>query len=271
MEKIRVAVTGASGRMGRSLIEAAFVNPNTDLGAAIERPGSTLIGCDAGELLARVHAGVPLSGNLDLVKGNYDVLVDFTSPESSLEFLAHCQANNKPMVIGTTGFSDEQKAQIADIAKTVPVVLAPNMAVGVNLMFKLLEVAAEVMGSYTDIEIIEGHHRYKKDAPSGTALKMGEVIAETLKRDLNQCAIYGREGITGERDRETIAFSTIRAGDIVGEHTALFADLGERLEITHKASNRMTFANGAMRAANWLKDKPAGLYDMQQVLGFKPL
>ncbi|MBY6186311.1 4-hydroxy-tetrahydrodipicolinate reductase [Marinobacter hydrocarbonoclasticus] len=267
MHAIRVAITGASGRMGRTLIEAAIDNEGIELGAAIERPGSTLMGVDAGELVARGKVDVALVDDVRKAMDQFDVLIDFTSPESSLAFLAECQAHGKAMVIGTTGFSDEQKAQIADVANTLPVVLAPNMAVGVNLLFKLLEVAAEVMGQYTDIEIIEGHHRYKKDAPSGTALKMGEVIADTLGRDLKQCAIYGREGITGERERETIAFSTIRAGDIVGEHTALFADIGERLEITHKASSRMTFANGAMRAARYLANQPAGLYDMQQVLG----
>ncbi|GAA5186239.1 4-hydroxy-tetrahydrodipicolinate reductase [Ferrimonas gelatinilytica] len=269
MGDIRVAVTGASGRMGRTLIEAALAHPGVALGAAIERSGSTLIGCDAGELVARGHADVKLSGDLASVNQDFDVLVDFTSPESSLSFLQYCVSHNKPMVIGTTGFDDAQKVQIAEAANSVPVVLAPNMAVGVNLMFKLLEVAADVMGRYSDIEIIEGHHRFKKDAPSGTALKMGEVIAETLERDLSQCAIYGREGITGERDPQTIGFSTVRAGDIVGEHTALFADIGERLEITHKASSRMTFANGAMRASAWLVDQSPGLYDMQQVLGFK--
>ncbi|MBY5992687.1 4-hydroxy-tetrahydrodipicolinate reductase [Ferrimonas balearica] len=270
MEPIRVAITGASGRMGRTLIEAAIDNEQIQLGAAIERPGSSLIGCDAGELVARGKSGVALVDNIEAVCDDFDVLVDFTSPESSLAFLDVCLAKGKAMAIGTTGFNHHQKARIGEVASQIPVVLAPNMAVGVNLLFRLLEVAAEVMGDYTDIEIIEGHHRYKKDAPSGTALKMGEVIAETLGRDLEQCAIYGREGITGERDRQTIAFSTIRAGDIVGEHTALFADIGERLEITHKASSRMTFANGAMRAARWLADKPAGFYDMQQVLGFKP-
>lgn len=269
MHTIRVAITGASGRMGRTLIEAAIDNEGIELGAAIERPGSSLIGVDAGELVARGRLDVALVDDVSAVMDQFDVLVDFTSPESSLAFLELCQANGKAMVIGTTGFSDEQKARIAEVAQSLPVVLAPNMAVGVNLLFKLLEVASEVMGHYTDIEIIEGHHRYKKDAPSGTALKMGEVIAETLGRDLKSCAIYGREGITGERDRETIAFSTIRAGDIVGEHTALFADIGERLEITHKASSRMTFANGAMRAARFLAQQPHGLYDMQQVLGLK--
>ncbi|MBW8186340.1 MULTISPECIES: 4-hydroxy-tetrahydrodipicolinate reductase [Shewanella] len=268
-EKVRVAITGGSGRMGRTLIEAARQQPMIYLGAVIERAGSTLIGVDAGELAGVGSMNVPITDSLDLAVDDFDVLIDFTSPEASLVHTDWCAKHGKAIVIGTTGFNHSQKEQISAYAEKTPVVMAPNMAVGVNLLWKLLEVAAEVMGDYTDIEIIEGHHRYKKDAPSGTALKMGEVIAETLGRDLDKCAVYGREGITGERDRQTIGFSTIRAGDIVGEHTALFADIGERIEITHKASSRMTFANGAMRAASWLVEQDAGLYDMQQVLGLK--
>ncbi|BDY03836.1 4-hydroxy-tetrahydrodipicolinate reductase [Ferrimonas sp. YFM] len=269
MDKVRVAIVGASGRMGRTLIEAALAHPQIRLGAAIERSGSTLMGVDAGDLIGHGSVGVTLVDKPDLVSDDFDVLIDFTNPESTVELAAWCAQHGKPMAIGTTGFNSHQKERIAELAQDLPIVLAPNMAVGVNLLFKLLETAAQVMGDYTDIEIIEGHHRYKKDAPSGTALRMGEVIADTLGRDLEECAIYGREGITEERDRQTIAFSTIRAGDIVGEHTALFADIGERLEITHKASSRMTFANGAMRAALWLSSRDNGLYDMQQVLGFK--
>ncbi|TKB49292.1 4-hydroxy-tetrahydrodipicolinate reductase [Ferrimonas sediminicola] len=269
MEKVRVAIVGASGRMGRTLIEAALAHPQIRLGAAIERAGSTLMGVDAGDLVGHGSIGVTLVDNPDLVRDDFDVLIDFTSPDATVELAVWCATHGKPMAIGTTGFNSHQKGRIAELAQDLPIVLAPNMAVGVNLLFKLLETAAQVMGEYTDIEIIEGHHRYKKDAPSGTALRMGEVIADTLGRDLEECAIYGREGITEERDRQTIAFSTIRAGDIVGEHTALFADIGERLEITHKASSRMTFANGAMRAALWLASRENGLYDMQQVLGFK--
>lgn len=268
-EKIRVAITGGSGRMGRTLIEAARQQSIIYLGAVIERAGSTLIGVDAGELAGVGSMNVPITDSLDLSIDDFDVLIDFTSPEASLIHTDWCARHGKAIVIGTTGFNHSQKEQISAYAEKIPVVMAPNMAVGVNLLWKLLEITAEVMGDYTDIEIIEAHHRHKKDAPSGTALKMGEVIAETLGRDLEKCAVYGREGITGERDRETIGFSTIRAGDIVGEHTAMFADIGERIEITHKASSRMTFANGAMRAASWLVDQDVGLYDMQQVLGLK--
>ncbi|MFT5235652.1 MAG: 4-hydroxy-tetrahydrodipicolinate reductase [Shewanella sp.] len=268
-DKIRVAITGGSGRMGRTLIEAARQHPRIHLGAVVERAGSTLIGVDAGELAGVGSMNVPITDSLDLVVNDFDVLIDFTSPEASLIHTDWCAENGKAIVIGTTGFNHSEKEQISVYAEKIPVVMAPNMAVGVNVMWKLLEVAAEVMGDYTDIEIIEAHHRYKKDAPSGTALKMGEVIAKTLGRDLEKCAVYGREGMTGERDRETIGFSTIRAGDIVGEHTAMFADIGERIEITHKASSRMTFANGAMRAASWLVEQDSGLYDMQQVLGLK--
>ena len=268
-ERVRVAITGGSGRMGRTLIEAAKQNEFILLGAAIERAGSTLMGVDAGELAGVGAMNVAITDSLDKAVDGFDVLIDFTSPEASVVHTDWCAKHGKAIVIGTTGFNHAQKEQISAYADQVPIVMAPNMAVGVNLMWKLLEVAAEVMGHYSDIEIIEAHHRYKKDAPSGTALKMGEVIAETLGRDLEKCAVYGREGITGERDRGTIGFATVRAGDIVGEHTALFADIGERLEITHKASSRMTFANGAMRAATWLVEQDSGLYDMQQVLGLK--
>jgi 4-hydroxy-tetrahydrodipicolinate reductase len=197
------------------------------------------------------------------------VLIDFTRPDVSLALIDLCRQAGKKIVIGTTGYAESQKALISAAAKEIAIVFAPNMSVGVNLSLKLLEMAAKVMGDYTDIEVIEAHHRHKVDAPSGTALRMGEVVAASLGRDLKDCAIYGREGNTGERDRKTIGFSTIRAGDIVGEHTVMFADEGERLEITHKASSRMTFANGAVRAAVWLKDKPKGLYDMQDVLGLR--
>ncbi|MEZ9537236.1 4-hydroxy-tetrahydrodipicolinate reductase [Shewanella sp. 10N.286.52.C2] len=265
--KVRVAVVGASGRMGRTLIEAAKQHEVIYLGAAIERTGSTLIGVDAGELAGVGTMDVAITDSLDIASEHFDVLIDFTSPESSLVHLDWCAKNHKAIVIGTTGFNHAQKEMIGAYAEQTPVVFAPNMSVGVNLTLKLLELTAKVMGDYTDIEITEGHHRFKKDAPSGTALKMGEVIAETLGRDLEECAVYGREGMTGERDRNTIGFSTIRAGDIVGDHTVMFADIGERVEITHKATSRMTFANGAMRAAYWLSDQDAGLYDMQQVLG----
>jgi 4-hydroxy-tetrahydrodipicolinate reductase len=212
---------------------------------------------------------VTVSDNLAAKIDQFDVLIDFTRPDASMEYIEICRQAGKQIVIGTTGYSEAQKATIAEAAKDVALVIAPNMSVGVNLSLKLLEMTAKVMGDYTDIEVIEAHHRHKIDAPSGTALRMGEVVAATLGRDLKDCAIYGREGDTGARDRKTIGFSTIRAGDIVGEHTVMFADDGERVEITHKATSRMTFANGAVRAAVWLAAKPQGWFDMQDVLGLK--
>jgi 4-hydroxy-tetrahydrodipicolinate reductase len=226
------------------------------------------LGKDTGELVGEEASRVKVTKNLSSVIGQFDVLIDFTRPEATLAYMETLRHHvGKKMVIGTTGFSSEQKAQITEAAKDMAIVMAPNMSVGVNLTLKLLEMAAKAMGDYTDIEIIEAHHRHKVDAPSGTALRMGEVVAKALGRDLKDCAIYGREGNTGARDRKTIGFSTIRAGDIVGEHTVMFADEGERVEITHKASSRMTFASGAVRAAVWLQDKDKGLYDMQDVLG----
>lgn len=264
---IRIAIAGASGRMGSCLIKAADGAKNAELTVAVSRPESPAVGRDAGELVGIGTIGVHVVEGLAAVADRFDVLIDFTRPEMSMEFLEICRKNGKKMVIGTTGFSDLQKFQIAKAAQEMAIVQAPNMSIGVNLSLKLLEMAARVMGETTDIEIIEAHHRHKIDAPSGTALRMGEVIASTLGRDLKECAIYGREGNIGERDRKTIGFSTVRAGDIVGEHTVMFADEGERLEITHKASSRMTFANGAVRAAVWLSGKESGLYDMQDVLG----
>lgn len=266
---IRIAVVGASGRMGQCLIKAAALADKATLAAAVSRPDSLSIGKDAGELAGISTLGVKVIDDLAAALDQFDVLIDFTRPDASMDFIEICRQAGKKIVIGTTGYSDAQKALIAKAAEDVAIVLAPNMSVGVNLSLKLLEMAAKVMGEYTDIEIIEAHHRHKIDAPSGTALRMGEVIAASLGRDLKDCAIYGREGNTGERDRKTIGFSTIRAGDIVGEHTVMFADDGERVEITHKASSRMTFANGAVRAAVWLKDKQNGLYDMQDVLALK--
>ena len=200
---------------------------------------------------------------------DFDVLIDFTRPEVSAANLTICRQAGKKVIIGTTGFSDKQKDEIRKASAEIGIVFAPNMSVGVNLCFKLLEIAAQVMGSYTDIEVIEAHHRHKVDAPSGTALRMGEVVAQALGRNLKDCAVYGREGQTGERDRNTIGFETIRAGDIVGDHTVMFADIGERVEITHKASSRMTFAKGAVRAANWVMQYQTGLFDMQDVLGLR--
>jgi len=264
---MRIAVVGASGRMGLCLIKAAALAKNAELTVAASRPESLAIGRDAGELASISEIGIQVVGDLASVVDQFDVLIDFTRPDASMDFIEICRAAGKKLVIGTTGYSDAQKALIAEAAEDVAIVMAPNMSVGVNLSLKLLEMTAKVMGDYTDIEVIEAHHRHKVDAPSGTALRMGEVIADTLGRNLKDCAIYGREGNTGERDRKTIGFSTIRAGDIVGEHTVMFADDGERVEITHKATSRMTFANGAVRAAVWLADKDRGLYDMQDVLG----
>ena len=264
---LKIAISGAAGRMGHNLIRACRMAEGLELAVAVERPDSSVLGLDAGEQAGLGNIGVPVTADLSDVLNEFDVLIDFSRPEPSLRHLEICRLHRKKAVIGTTGFSDSQRETITRAADHIGIVFAPNMSVGVNLSLKLLEIAAKAMGHYTDIEIIEAHHRHKVDAPSGTALRMGEVIADVLKRDLNTCAVYGREGYTGERERATIGFSTIRAGDIVGEHTVLFADEGERVEITHKASSRMTFANGAVRAAAWIAQKPAGLFDMQDVLG----
>ncbi|WP_353571416.1 4-hydroxy-tetrahydrodipicolinate reductase [Candidatus Albibeggiatoa sp. nov. BB20] len=263
---VKIAIAGAAGRMGRALTEACGDAENAVLSVGVEHSQSSMLGLDAGEIAGLGKVNVSVVADLKAVAQDFDVLIDFTRPEATLANLEVCRAAKKRIVIGTTGFSDEQKQQISDAAQEIGVVFAPNMSVGVNLTFKLLEVAAKVLQDSVDIEIIEAHHRHKVDAPSGTALRMGEVIAETLGRDLKQCAVYGREGNTGERDRLTIGFETIRAGDIVGEHTAMFADVGERIEITHKASSRMTFAKGAVRAAQWLMQHESGLFDMQDVL-----
>ena len=267
---IRVAVGGAGGRMGRSLIEACQESPAVTLGAALEHPDSSLIGSDAGEVAGIGTLGVAISGDPHAVRHDYDVFIDFTRADVTMANLARCRQLGKRMVIGTTGLSDTQRAEVAATAAIdIAIVLAPNMSIGVNLCLKLLEMAARVLGDEVDIEIIEAHHRHKLDAPSGTALRMGEVVAETLGRNLAECAVYGRHGNTGERQRQTIGFETIRAGDIVGEHTVMFAGAGERVEITHKASSRMTFANGAVRAAEWIMGQERGLFDMQDVLGLK--
>jgi 4-hydroxy-tetrahydrodipicolinate reductase len=265
----RIAITGAAGRMGRALIEATQQTDGLELTVALERPGSSVIGADAGELAGVGKNKVVVSDDLGKLTDQFDVLIDFTRPEVTSQNLTICREAGKRIVIGTTGFSDTQKQAIQTASQSIAVVFAPNMSVGVNLCLKLLDMAARVMGDYTDIEIIEAHHRHKVDAPSGTALRMGEVVAAALGRDLNDCAVYGREGQTGERDRKTIGFETIRAGDIVGEHTVMFADIGERVEITHKASSRMTFAKGAVRAAGWLMQHSNGLFDMQDVLGLR--
>lgn len=263
----KVAIAGAAGRMGRNLIVACHEAEGLELTVATERPGSSFIGTDTGELVGIGVNHVRITDSLENQLKDFDVLIDFTLPEASLSNLQVCQQGKNRMVIGTTGFTGEQRKQIISTADHVGIVMAPNMSVGVNLCFKLLDIAARVMGDDVDIEIIEAHHRDKIDSPSGTALAMGEVVARALGRDLKECAVYGREGHTGERDRKTIGFATIRAGDIVGEHTVMFADIGERVEITHKASSRMTFARGAVRAAGWIMQHESGLYDMQDVLG----
>ena len=266
----RIAVMGAAGRMGKTLIDAVQQrSPVCGLTAAVVRPGSSLVGADAGELVSLGRIGVPLSASLEDVADELDVLIDFTLPEVMLGNLAFCRQAGKAMVIGTTGLNAAQKQLLVDAAKDIPVVFASNFSVGVNLSFKLLDIAARVMGDDADIEIIEAHHRHKVDAPSGTAMRMGEVIADALGRDLQKVAVYGREGHTGAREHETIGFATVRGGDVVGDHTVLFAAEGERLEITHKASSRMTFAKGAVRAAQWLDGREPGLYDMQDVLDLR--
>ncbi len=265
----RIAIAGASGRMGRSLIQACLETDGASLTVATVRAGSSLVGRDVGDLVGQEQLGLALSADLAMADDHFEVLIDFTRPEATLANLDACHRAGKGIVIGTTGFDAAQKALIAQAAQEIPVVFAPNMSVGVNLSLKLLELAASVLGDGVDVEIIEAHHRHKVDAPSGTALRMGEVVAKVLDRDLETCAVYGREGITGERKRKTIGFATVRAGDIVGEHTVLFADLGERLEITHKASSRLTFARGAVRAALWLGERRRGLFDMQDVLGLR--
>jgi 4-hydroxy-tetrahydrodipicolinate reductase len=253
--------------MGKSLVQAIVDAEGLTLGAASERPESSLIGVDAGEVAGVGKLGVSITDSLEKVVNDFDVVIDFTSPTATMSHVEICRANRKHIVIGTTGLDDAQKDQLKSAGEEIGIVFAPNMSVGVNLCLKLLEMAAKVLGDSVDIEVIEAHHRHKVDAPSGTALRMGEVVAEALGRDLKECAVYGREGLSGPRERKTIGFETIRAGDIVGEHTVMFAAEGERVEITHKASSRMTFANGAARAAGWITTRGKGLYDMRDVLG----
>lgn len=265
----KIAIAGAAGRMGRTLIQAVQEAKGLELGAASERPDSSLIGADAGELVGLGHLGVTLVDDLAKAIKDFDILIDFTSPTATMAHLALCRSQGKAMVIGTTGLDEQQKAAIKEAAQDIGIVFAPNMSVGVNLCFKLLDLAARVMGDEADIEIFEAHHRHKMDAPSGTSLRMGEVVANALGRDLKKVAVYGREGQTGVRKPETIGFATMRAGDVVGEHSVWFAVEGERVEIAHKASSRMTFAKGAARAAAWLGGQGKGLYDMQDVLGLR--
>ena len=264
----RVGVVGAGGRMGRMLIEAALKDEQLTLGAAFDVAGSPAVGKTAGELVG-MACDVVVSDDLGSGLQAIDCLVDFTRPEGTLKHLELCRKAGVAMVIGTTGFEAEGKAAIAAAAVDVPVVFAPNMAVGVNLVFKLLDTAARILNQGYDIEVVEAHHRMKIDSPSGTALRMGEVVAAALGRDLKDCAVYGREGVTGERDPSTIGFATVRGGDIVGDHTVMFCGIGERVEITHKASSRMPYALGSMRAARFLAGRKSGLFDMQDVLGLR--
>jgi len=264
-----IGIFGANGRMGRALINVAKAQ-QLNLTAATVRVGSELVGVDAGELAGVGKLGLPLTETSNSIN-SAEIWVDFTMPEPMLEHLALAVAAKKAMVIGVTGLTDAQYAKVQQASQHIPIVWAPNMSVGVNLLLHLVQTAAKVMGQTADIEIIEAHHRFKKDAPSGTAMAIGSSIARALDRDLAKVAVYGREGMTGERDAQTIGFATVRGGDIIGDHTALFADSGERLEITHKASSRDTFAQGALRAALWLQNKQQGLYSMQQVLGLAEL
>lgn len=266
---VRVGITGAAGRMGRTLVEAVEAAEGIRLAAALERPDSSLVGADAGELAGQGKNGVVVAGELSQVIADIDVLVDFSVPEATLANVELCAEHGVAIVIGTTGFTPQQQARIDAAAERIPLCKASNFSTGVNLCFKLLDMAARVLGDDVDVEIIEAHHRHKIDAPSGTALSMGGVVANALGRDLAEVAVYGREGQTGARDRDTIGFATVRAGDIVGDHTVMFAAEGERIEITHKASSRMSFARGAVRAARWLAGRDAGSYDMQDVLGFR--
>ncbi len=268
MNKIKIVIAGSGGRMGKTLLESVLQSDDLMLHAALEHSASAQLGRDAGELAGRA-CGVKITADVAAALKGADVLIDFTRPEGTLLHLNICQKLGVNMVIGTTGFTAQQKAQLGAAAQHIGIVFAPNMSVGVNLMFKLLEMASKVLSHGYDIEIIEAHHRHKVDAPSGTALGMGEVIARTLGRDLSLCAVYSRLGVTGERDPSTIGFATVRGGDIVGDHTVLFAGTGERIEITHKASSRATFSLGALRAARFLQANAAGLYDMQDVLGIK--
>ena len=265
---LRIAIAGASGRMGRMLIEAVNNAPDATLAGALDVPGSPALGADASAFLG-VNSGVAITADLHAGLKDAHYLIDFTRPEGTLAHLQVCRELGVKMIIGTTGFTEAQKAEITDAARDIAIMMSPNMAVGVNVVFKLLAQAAKALKEGYDIEIIEAHHRHKVDAPSGTALKMGEVVAEAVGRNLQECAVYGREGVTGERDPSTIGFATIRGGDVVGDHTVLFAGIGERIEITHKSSSRATYVQGSLRAVRFLSHQPHGLFDMDDVLGLK--
>lgn len=268
MSRIKIAVVGATGRMGRMIIESALKDSSVELVAAIDLPGSPLVGKPVGELVG-MSCNVPVTDDVEAGIAKSDCLIDFTRPEGTLGHLEICRRLKVAMVVGTTGLDDEAKKKVAEAAQDIPLVFAPNMSVGVNVVFKLLDMASRILSQGYDIEIVEAHHKLKVDAPSGTALRMGEVIANALERDLKQCAIYGREGVTGERDPSTIGFATVRGGDIVGDHTVMYCGTGERVEISHKAGSRMPYALGALRAARFLAGRQSGLFDMQDVLGLR--
>ncbi len=268
MAKLKIAVAGSAGRMGRALLEAVLGSADAELGAALEVAGSGFLGRDAGEF-AGAPCRVMIGADVEKSLTGSDVLIDFTRPEGTLAHLAACRKLGVKMVIGTTGFDDAQKKSIADAARDIAIVMAPNMSVGTNLVFKLADMAARVLKDGYDVEIIEAHHRHKIDAPSGTALHIGGIIAGALGRKLDDCAVYGREGVTGERNAKTIGFATVRGGDIVGEHTVMFAGPGERVEIVVRSNSRATYAQGALRAARFLAAKKQGLFDMQDVLGLR--
>lgn len=265
---IKIAVTGAAGRMGRAIVNAVAANPATELAGALEREDSPFVGKDTGELSGQEKSGIKITSDAHKAFRKADCVIDFTHPDSTMQFIEDAAASGRSIVIGTTGFSHQQRERIKELCLRTRAVMAPNMSIGINLLLRLVQEAAMVLSDY-DIEIIEAHHRLKKDAPSGTALRLAEVVAHTLNRDLEKTAVYERKGIIGERKPEEIGIQTIRAGDIIGDHTVLFATPGERIEITHKASSRDTFATGAVKAAVWLADKECGLYDMQDVLGLK--
>ena len=262
-----ILITGASGRMGRALVEATIETTGAQLVGATVRSGSSLVGLDAGELVGFPPQNAPIRSSLSDFSEKNPVIIDFTTIEASVQHIAWCVEQNLPCVIGTTGFSADEEMLIQEAALTIPIVFAPNFSVGVNVVFDLLNRAAQVFGDSVDIEVLEAHHRHKVDSPSGTALAMGRIVSEALDRDFNQIAVYGREGQVGARPKKQIGFATVRAGDIAGEHTVLFASDGERVEITHKASSRRTFANGAVRAALWASKQDPGLYSMREVLG----
>ncbi len=265
----RIAVTGAIGRMGKMLIEAVSQSESVSLGAAIVLPDSTLIGADAGEVSGLGKNGVVIAGQLSDVLSDFDVLIDFTAPDATLANAQLCARHQKGLVVGTTGFTPEQEAELLSYSHQIAMCKAANFSTGVNVCLNLLERAAEILGDDYDVEIYEAHHRHKVDAPSGTALAMGESVAKGLDRNLREVAIYGREGHTGAREKETIGFATVRGGDVVGDHTVMFLGDGERVEITHKASSRMSFARGAVRAADWIGRQDAGLFEMRDVLNLK--